>query len=299
MNAGNFRAGFVAVVGRPNVGKSTLINTVVGSKISIVTRKPQTTRHRILALHTTDTVQIAFVDTPGLHRNAGKAMNRMMNKTAANALIDADLVLFVVEADRWTDEDQDVLERLRDSKASAIAVLNKIDRVHPREELLRTIEEMAARYAFSDVVPISATRNENLDSLMKLIPEFLPESPLLFPEDMISDRSESFRTAELIREKLTVQLRQEIPYGLTVQIEHSERDKHGIAIHAVIWVERDSQKGIVVGKGGAVLKRVGRAARLELKEEFGVPVHLELWVKVKDNWADSEKDLLSLGYDTP
>lgn len=299
MNAGNFRAGFVAVVGRPNVGKSTLINVIVGSKISIVTRKPQTTRHRILALHTTDTEQIVFVDTPGLHRNAGKAMNRMMNKTAANALIDADLVLFVVEADRWTDEDQDVLERLRDSNASAIAVLNKIDRVHPREELLRTIEEMAARYAFSDVVPISATRSENMGSLMKLIPGFLPESPLLFPQDMVSDRSESFRMAELIREKLTVQLRQEIPYGLTVQIEHSERDKHGIAIHAVIWVERDSQKGIVVGKGGAVLKRVGRAARLELKEEFGVPVHLELWVKVKDNWADSEKDLLSLGYDTP
>jgi len=299
MNTGHFRAGFVAVVGRPNVGKSTLINAIVGSKISIVTRKPQTTRHRILALHTTDSEQIAFVDTPGLHRNAGKAMNRMMNKTAANALIDADLVLFVTEADRWTDEDQDVLERIRDSKGTAIAVLNKIDRVHPREELLRVIEDMAARYAFSDVVPISATRRENLDSLMKLIPEFLPESPALFPKDMVSDRSESFRTAELIREKLTVQLRQEIPYGLTVQIEHSERDSHGIAIHAVIWVERDSQKGIVVGKGGAVLKRVGRAARLELKEEFGVPVHLELWVKVRENWADSEKDLLSLGYDTP
>ena len=299
MSERNFRAGFVAVVGRPNVGKSTLINAIVGSKISIVTRKPQTTRHRILALHTTDTEQIAFVDTPGLHRNANKVMNRMMNKTAANALIDADLVLFVTEADRWTDEDQDVLERLRDSNASAIAVLNKIDKVHPREELLRVIGEMAQRYAFSDVVPISATRGENLDALMKLIPKFLPESPPLFPEDMVSDRSESFRTAELIREKLTIQLRQEIPYGLTVQIEHSERDKHGVAIHAVIWVERDSQKGIVVGKGGAVLKRVGRAARLELKKELGVPVHLQLWVKVKDNWADSEKDLLSLGYDTP
>ena len=299
MSSGNYRAGFVAVVGRPNVGKSTLINTIVGSKISIVTRKPQTTRHRILALHTTDTEQIAFVDTPGLHRNARKVMNRMMNKTAANALIDADLVLFVIDATRWTDEDQDVLQRLHDSKASAIAVLNKIDKVHPREELLRVIGKMAQRYAFSDVVPISATRGENLDALMKLIPKFLPESPPLFPQDMVSDRSEAFHTAELIREKLTIQLRQEIPYGLTVQIEHSERDEYGVAIHAVIWVERNSQKGIVVGKGGAVLKRVGRAARLELKKELGVPVHLELWVKVKDNWADSEKDLLSLGYDAP
>ncbi len=298
MSTDTYRSGFVAVVGRPNVGKSTLINAIVGHKVSIVTRKPQTTRHRILALHTTDTQQIVFVDTPGLHRNATKVMNRMMNRTAANALIDADLVLFVSEADRWTDEDQDVLQRLRDNKVPAIAVLNKIDKVHPREELLRVIAEMAARYAFSDIVPISATRRENLDSLLALIPSFLPESPPLFPEDMISDRSDNFRTAELIREKLTLQLRQEIPYGLTVQIEHSEQDENGVAIHAIIWVERDSQKGIVVGKGGAVLKRVGRAARLELKQQMGVPVHLELWVKVKDNWADSEKDLQSLGYDT-
>jgi GTP-binding protein Era len=299
MSAKEYRAGFVAIVGRPNVGKSTLINAIVGSKVSIVTRKPQTTRHRILALHTTNTQQIVFVDTPGLHRNANKVMNRMMNKTAANALVDADLVVFVSEADRWTEEDQDVLQRLRDCNVAAIAVLNKIDKVHPREELLRVITEMAERYAFSDIVPISATRKENLESLMALIPPFLPKSPALFPDDMISDRSDTFRTAELIREKLTLQLRQEIPYGLTVQIEHSEQDKHGVAIHAIIWVERDSQKGIVVGKGGAVLKRVGRAARLELKQEFGVPVHLELWVKVKDNWADSEKDLLSLGYDSP
>ena len=299
MNAVTYRAGFVAVVGRPNVGKSTLINAIVGSKVSIVSRKPQTTRHRILALHTTKAHQIIFVDTPGLHRNARKVMNRMMNKTAANALIDADLVLFMCEANRWTKEDQDVLERMIDCKVSAIALLNKIDKVHPREELLRVIAEMADRYAFLEVVPVSATRRENLDTLMQLIPACLPESPPLFPEDMVSDRSESFRTAELIREKLTIQLRQEVPYGLTVQIERTEQDAQGIAIHAIIWVERDSQKGIVVGKGGAVLKRVGRAARLELKEQMGVPVHLELWVKVKDNWADSEKDLLSLGYDTP
>jgi GTP-binding protein Era len=203
------------------------------------------------------------------------------------------------EANRWTSEDQDALDRLIDARSPAIAVLNKIDKVHPREEVLVAIAEMAERYAFEDVVPMSATRGENIDRLMGLIPQYLPESELLFPEDTITDRSESFRAAELIREKLTRYLRQEVPYGLTVQIEQFERDEHGVAIHAVIWVERDSQKGIVVGKGGAVLKRVGRAARLELKAEMRMPVHLEMWVKVKDNWADSEKDLLSLGYDTP
>lgn len=299
MSDDNYRAGFVAVVGRPNVGKSTLINAIIGSKISIVSRKPQTTRHRILALLTTDSEQIIFVDTPGLHRNANKVMNRMMNRTAANALIDADLVLLMCEANRWTREDEDVLARLRDSKVPAFALLNKIDKVHPREELLRVIAEMSDRYEFSEVVPISATRRENLDTLLTLIPKMLPESPPLFPEDMVSDRSETFRMAELIREKLTIQLRQEVPYGLTVQIERTEQDAQGVVINAIIWVERDSQKGIVVGKGGAVLKRVGRAARLEMKQQMGVPVHLELWVKVKDNWADSEKDLLSLGYDSP
>lgn len=299
MSDDTFRAGFVAVVGRPNVGKSTLINAIMGSKISIVSRRPQTTRHRILAVQTTKTHQIIFVDTPGLHRNAGKVMNRMMNKTAVNALLDADLVVFMCEANRWTHEDQYALDRLHDIKSPAIAVLNKVDKVHPREEALIAIAEMTERYTFEDVVPMSAKRNENVDRFLELIPKYLPESELLFPEDTITDRSELFRTAELIREKLTRYLRQEVPYGLTVQIERFERDEHGVAINAIIWVERDSQKGIVVGKGGSVLKRVGRAARLEMKAEMGMPVHLEMWVKVKDNWADNEKDLLSLGYDTP
>lgn len=299
MSDDTFRAGFVAVVGRPNVGKSTLINAIMGSKISIVSRRPQTTRHRILAVQTTKSHQIIFVDTPGLHRNAGKVMNRMMNKTAVNALLDADLVVFMCEANRWTHEDQYALDRLHDIKSPAIAVLNKVDKVHPREEALIAIAEMTERYTFEDVVPMSAKRNENVDRFLELIPKYLPESELLFPEDTITDRSELFRIAELIREKLTRYLRQEVPYGLTVQIERFERDEHGVAINAIIWVERDSQKGIVVGKGGSVLKRVGRAARLEMKAEMGMPVHLEMWVKVKDNWADNEKDLLSLGYDTP
>ncbi len=291
------RCGFVVIVGRPNVGKSTLINAILGSKVSIVTPKPQTTRHRILAIHTIGDCQIVFVDTPGLHRRAAKTMNRMMNRTAASALADADLILFVSEANRWTIEDQDVLGRLKDSQAPVIALLNKIDKVHPREELLSVLAKMSERYSFDEVIPISAKLKDNLDRLLELIPNYLPESPALFPAEMITDRSESFHFAEIIREKLTLLLRQEVPYGLTVQIEQFKKEPEAVSINAIIWVERDSQKGIVVGKGGIVLKKVGRQARLELKERLGVPVHLELWVKVKDNWADSEKDLLRLGYE--
>lgn len=291
------RCGFVAVVGRPNVGKSTLINAILGSKVSIVTPKPQTTRHRILGVHTVGDCQIIFVDTPGLHRRAGKTMNRMMNRTAASALADADLVLFVIEANRWTVEDQDVLDRLKNTDAPVIALLNKIDKVHPREALLSALEEMSARHEFAQVVPISAKLNDNLDRLVDLIPGYLPQSPALYPEEMITDRSEAFQIAEIIREKLTLLLRQEVPYGLTVQVEQLKEESAGVSIDAVIWVERNSQKGIVVGKGGNVMKKVGRQARLELRERFGAPVHLELWVKVKDNWADSEKDLLRLGYE--
>ncbi len=293
------RCGFVAVVGRPNVGKSTLINAVMGTKVSIVTAKPQTTRHRILAVHTTDVVQIVFVDTPGLHRKATKAMNRMMNRTAASALADADLVMFVSEAGRWTDEDGDVLRRIQSISAPVIAVLNKIDLVHPREKLLGAIAEAAERYEFADILPISAKKRDNLDALLALIPRYLPESPQLFPDDMQTDRSVEFQAAEVVREKLTLSLHQEVPYGLTVQIESFETEEGRTTISAIIWVERDSQKGIVVGKGGSVLKRVGKAARLELKKKLGHPVHLELWVKVKDNWADNEKDLLRFRYGDP
>ncbi|MDJ0813667.1 MAG: GTPase Era [Woeseiaceae bacterium] len=293
------RCGFVAVVGRPNVGKSTLINALMGSKVSIVTAKPQTTRHRILAVRTTGDTQVVFIDTPGLHRKAGKAMNRMMNRTAASALADADLVLFVTEAERWTEEDGDVLRRLQAVKAPVVAVLNKVDLVRPKEKLLAIIDEMSGRREFADIVPLSASRQDNLDALADLIPGYLPESPHLFPSEMRTDRGVEFHAAEIIREKLTLSLHQEVPYGLTVQIEQFETGEAQTTIHAVIWVERDSQKGIVVGKGGAVLKRIGREARLELKEQLGRPVHLELWVKVKDNWADSEKELLRLGYESP
>jgi GTP-binding protein Era len=295
----SFRCGFIAVVGRPNVGKSTLINTILGSKVSIVTPKPQTTRHRILGVDSHDDYQAIYIDTPGIHRQANKAMNRLMNRTAANALIDADLVLFMTEANRWTPEDEDVLKRLESVNAPVVALLNKIDRVHPKEILLAALATMSERRKFAEVIPISARRRDGLAALDELVPGYLPESEPLFPEDMVTDRSKDFRAAEVVREKLTLALRQEIPYGLTVQIERFETDENGVAIHAVIWVEKDSQKGIVVGKGGGLLKKIGRAARLELKDEYGVPVHLEMWVKVKDNWADSERELLRLGYESP
>ena len=293
------RCGMVAVIGRPNVGKSTLINAVMGRKVSIVTAKPQTTRHRILAVHTTDEVQIIFVDTPGLHRKAGKAMNKLMNRTAANALADADVVLFVTDVTRWTTEDDDVLKRLQRIDAPVVAVLNKIDKVHPREKLLDALGLMAARFDFAEIIPVSAQKHDNLDQLMTMLPGFLPESPPLFPEDMHTDRSREFHAAEVIREKLTLMLHQELPYGLTVQVERFLEEPGGLTINAIIWVERDSQKGIVVGKNGSVLKKVGRAARLELKEQLNCNVHLELWVKVKANWADNEQDLMNLGYEAP
>lgn len=293
-----YRCGFVAVVGRPNVGKSTLVNALMGTKVSIVTAKPQTTRHRILALHTTASRQIIFVDTPGLHRKAGKAMNRLMNRTAVSALADADVILFVSEATRWTEEDEDVLTRLKSSQSPAIALLNKIDTVHPKSRLLEALKKMSARHDFREVIPISARKQDNLPALMDIVANILPESAALFPPDMRTDRSVEFHASEVIREKLTVLLHQELPYGLTVQIEDYRVEKAGVRIHAIIWVERDSQKGIVVGKGGKILKKVGKAARMEIRDELKQPVHLELWVKVKDNWADSEKALLNLGYES-
>ena len=292
------RCGFVAVIGRPNVGKSTLINAIMGRKISIVTHKPQTTRHRILAVHTEGETQIVFVDTPGIHRKAAKAINRLMNRTAANALADADLVLFVAEATRWTEEDDDVVYRFRSTETPVVAVLNKVDRVHPKERLLEAIASLSKRHPFAEIIPISALKKNNLDALMAVIPNFLPDSPLLFPQEMKTDRSAEFQAAEVIREKLTLLLHQEVPYGLTVQIESYESKDERLTINAIIWVDRDSQKCIVVGKGGKVLKTVGQSARLELREQLGCRVHLELWVKVKDNWSDSEQDLMRLGYES-
>ena len=227
------------------------------------------------------------------------AMNRLMNRTAVSALADADLALFVVEATRWTDEDEDVLERIKSSDVPCIALLNKIDSVHPKEQLLAAIDAMSKRHEFIEIIPVSARKRDNLDVLAATIRSRLPESPPLFPAEMLTDRSPEFHAAEVIRERLTVHLREELPYGLTVQVEQYSKERDRLTIHAVIWVERDSQKGIVVGKGGQMLRTIGQEARLALAKQLHQHVHLELWVKVKDNWADSEQDLMKLGYESP
>ncbi len=291
------RCGFAAIVGRPNVGKSTLRNALLGHKVSIVTRKPQTTRHRILGIHTTADAQILFVDTPGLHRGGRTAMNRYLNRAAAHALVEADVALFVIQALRWTPEDQDVLERLQQARVEIIGVVNKIDRVRPKAKLLPFLAEVAGRGSFAELVPVSALRETNLECLPQLIIVRLPPGPPVYAGGQLTDRSERFRATEIIREKLTAALQQELPYRLTVEIERYETQPGGLVIGAVVWVERAGQKAIVIGKGGEQLKAVGRAARLELRSLLGRPVHLELWVKVKKNWADSVRALRTFGYE--
>ncbi|MBS0375116.1 MAG: GTPase Era [Proteobacteria bacterium] len=296
MNA--HRAGFVALVGRPNVGKSTLLNALLEQKLSIVSPKPQTTRHRILGLLNRPDFQIALVDTPGLHSGERRMLNSVMNRTAATSLADADLVAFVVEALRFTPEDERVLQRIQGAGRPAVLVVNKADRVQPRERLLPFIQDLAARHPFIEIVPLSALKHDNVSALPLALAKHLPESPPLFPPEQVTDRSERFRTAEIIREKLTLRLQQELPYGITVEIENIEEMPDGrVAIGAVIWVERDGQKAIVIGEHGRMLKEVGQAARLELNRLYGRRTHLELWVKVKDNWADSANALRAFGYD--
>jgi GTPase len=296
--AAEHRCGFAAIVGRPNVGKSTLVNALLGRKISIVSPKPQTTRHRILGILTRPTAQVIFVDTPGLHAGARRAMNRHMNRAALASLQDADVNVFVVEALRWTDEDQRVLDELVKQGRPIILVLNKADKVFPKERLLPFIEEVGRRAQFAEVVPLSALKGSNIEQLPATIAGYLPLSPPHFPENQLTDRSEQFQAAEIVREKLTVRLRQELPYGLTVVIEQFKEEEGRLLINAVIWVERSGQKAIVIGNAGEQLKEVGRAARLEMAELFKRPVHLELWVKVKENWSDNETALRQLGYET-
>lgn len=295
--ASAYRSGFVALAGRPNVGKSTLVNRVVGQKISIVTRKPQTTRHRIHGIHTRPDGQIVFIDAPGIHQSGGRAINREMNRAALAALDEADLVLFVVDAERWTPEDQAVVERLRHHPHPVGLVVNKVDRIKPKQKLLPLLDSLSRKMDFAFVVPLSAQRGDNIDALEREILAHLPTGEPLFPEEYVTDRSERFLVGELIREQLMLHLHQEIPYALTVEVESFKRSDKGVDIGAVIWVERDSQKGMVIGAQGQSLKRIGRAARLAIAENLGESVHLELWVKVKENWTNNPGALEAFGYD--
>jgi len=290
-----FRSGFAALVGRPNVGKSTLLNALVGEKLSIVTPRPQTTRHRILGILTLRDAQIAFVDTPGLHLKAARALNKAMNRTARAALAEADLVVLVVEALRWTHEDQLALDRIARTGRPAIAAVNKIDRVRPRARLLPYLAELAARHEFLAVVPVSALRAQNIEDLRDTIAAQLPRSAPLYPQGELTDRGPGFRIAETIREKLTLELNQEVPYGIAVEVPRMSEEEGVLSVDAVIWVDREGQKPIVIGARGERLKRVGRAARLAVNGMLGRRVHLNLWVKVRANWADNARALRELG----
>jgi GTP-binding protein Era len=291
-----FRSGFVALAGRPNVGKSTLLNALVGHKLSIVTPRPQTTRHRVIGLLQLPAAQIAFVDTPGLHLGPKRALNRAMNRAATAAVGEADLVMFVVEALKWTDEDELALGRIAAAGREVVAVVNKVDRVRPRERLLPYLQQLAARHTFRAIVPVSATKGDNLEDLQRVIVAALPVGEALFPLDQLTDRSDSFRIGEIIREKLTLELVEELPYGVAVEIEQIAVEEDGRkAVSAVIWVDRAGQKPIVIGAAGARLKRIGRAARLELNRLMGERFHLILWVKVREDWADDARALQQLG----
>jgi GTPase len=290
-----FRSGFAALIGRPNVGKSTLLNALIGTKLSIVTPRPQTTRHRILGVLSGAQAQIAFVDTPGLHEQAGRALNRAMNRTATAALEGADLAVLVLEAGRWTREDELALKRVRQAQRPVIAAVNKIDRLRPRERLLPYLAQLAARHEFRAIVPVSALKAENLKDLTDTIAAQLPRSPPLFPDGELTDRGLPFRIAETIREKHTLELNQEVPYGIAVEVERLAEEDGQLAVDAAIWVDRDGQKPIVIGARGERLKRVGRTARLALNAMLGRRLHLTLWVKVRANWADNARALKELG----
>ena len=297
MSASPFRAGHVAIVGRPNVGKSTLVNALVGRKVTIVAPKPQTTRHRVLGVVNRADSQLVLVDTPGLHESARRVMNQYMNRVAISSSQDADVLLFVIEAMRFTDEDQWVWERVRGLKQPLFLIVNKVDQVYPRQLLLPFLDDIAERVPASGIVPISALQADNLERLIEVVGERLPQSPPLYAPDVVTDRDEPFHAAEVVREKLTLKLRDELPYGINVQIERYADEGGRIMIHAVIWVERAGQKAIVIGQRGERLKEIGRLARIELSDLWQRSVHLELWVKIKENWADSEMALRQFGYE--
>jgi GTP-binding protein Era len=295
----DYRAGFVAVVGRPNTGKSTLVNALTGEKISIVTSKPQTTRHSILGILTEHDTQIVFVDTPGMHVGSGKMLNRLMNRTATASLAGANLILFIVEAIGWNKGDDHVLGRLRDTGIPLILVVNKMDLAKRRADLLPVIKDYTERGSFAEVVPISARRMINLDRLLDVIRRHLPESEALFPKNVKTDRGIEFRVGESLREKLLDALHDEVPYGLAVEILALEKRSDLTLVDAVIWVDKVSHRGIVIGRGGERLKGVSTAARLELEGIFKCRFFLKAQVKVKENWSDNTRMLRQMGYEVP
>lgn len=293
----SLRTGFVAIVGRPNVGKSTLLNQILQQKISITSKKAQTTRHRILGIDTTGGDQVVYVDTPGLHSDEKRAINRLMNRAASSSIGDVDLVLFVVDSNVWTDDDRMVLEKIKRSRRPVVLLINKVDLIKDKAQLLPHIQMLSQEHAFADILPMTARSGEHIPILKNIVQGFLQSGVHMFPEDYVTDRSVRFMAAEAIREKLMRLTGDELPYSTTVEVEKYETHESGTThIHALILVERDSQKRMVIGQGGSKLKEVGQQARRDIEKMIGGKVHLILWVKVKSGWADDERALRSLGY---
>ncbi len=293
------RCGFVAIVGRPNVGKSTLMNHILGQKLSITSRRPQTTRHQVVGIKTEDDVQVVYVDTPGMHKlekDRNKAINRYMNQAASSALKDVDLVIFIIDRMRWTEEDEVVLQKLQGIKCPVVLAINKMDRLEDKDALLPYIEEVAQKHNFDAIIPISAQHGHNLTQLEELVRGYMPESFHDYPEDQVTDRTERFLASELVREKIMRQLGDELPYQATVEIEEFSEDDGILFIGALILVERSGQKRIIIGEKGARIKQIGQEARIDMERAFGAKVMLNLWVKVKGGWSDDERALKSLGY---
>ena len=291
------RCGYVAIIGRPNVGKSTLLNHLLGQKISITSRKPQTTRHQVLGIKTEGGAQIIFVDTPGLHQDADKAINRYMNRAASSAIRDVDLVLFVVDRTAWTSEDEWVLDQLQGIEVPVLLVVNKVDLLENKRELLPHLEELSSKAGFGAILPVSALRQHNVAALEDEIVRRLPASVFFFPDDQLTDRSQRFLAAEIVREKIVRQLGDELPYTVTVEIEDFAQEEGILHISALIFVERKGQKKILIGEKGARLRSLGSEARSDMERLFDTQVMLRLWVKVKSGWSDDERALRSLGYD--
>lgn len=290
------RCGYIAIVGRPNVGKSTLLNHLLGQKLCITSRKPQTTRHTLLGIKTEGTVQMIFVDTPGIHTNQERAINRVMNRSAASVISDVDVVIFVVDRFDWSDADEYVARYLSNSAVPVIVALNKVDMIDDKTELLPHLEFLASKVNASALIPLSALKKTNLNELEEKIKSFIPEQPHIFPEDQITDRSERFLVAEIVREKITRQLGAEVPYQVTVEIERFRVDGKITFIDALILVERDGQKKIIIGAKGERIKKIGEQARADIESLLGCKVMLKTWVKIRSGWSDDERALRSLGY---
>ena len=291
------RSGHVAIVGRPNVGKSTLLNHMLGQKISITSRKPQTTRHQVLGIKTEGQTQIVFVDTPGLHKHQSRAINRYMNRAASSAIRDVDVVVMVADRTAWTDEDEAVLEQVAAVAAPAILVLNKVDLLTDKAVLLPQLQELTEGGHFKAILPISALNQHNVAELEECITEQLPWGTHLFPEDQVTDRSQRFLASEIVREKITRQLGDELPYAVAVEIEEFKQKGPTLHISAIIFVERKGQKRILIGEGGSRLRSIGSEARRDMEVMFDGKIMLRLWVKVKSGWSDDERALRSLGYE--